>query len=194
MPPLSLPATYRRAARPWSLDELAETYRLAIGRGAEPDPADPSHHPIQPLSTAIPRLVRLAAAVHILHVLPTRASERAPNGLAIVDQLLSTLDQTAAGALYLCHLALETAERDDPVDEWVSYALEQAAEALPHVSLSTRPPSLIHHAEEAARWVAVAIDKAYSDPPAAPRAIADALGHVLVVCVFADLAYDRQDP
>ena len=29
--------------------------------------------------------------------------------------------------------------------------------------------------------------------PAAPRAIADALGHLLVVCVFADLAYDRRD-
>ena len=54
------------------------------------------------------------------------------------------------------------------------------------------PPSLTIHAEEAARWVAVAIDQAHDGPPA-PRAIADALGHLLVVCGFADLAYDRRD-
>ena len=122
----------------------------------------------------------------------SRASERAPNGLAIVDRLLSTLDQAAAGALYLCHLALEAASvMTLSTSGCLSYALEQATEALPHFSFSTRPPSLIHHAEEAPRWVAVAIDQAYRDPPTAPRAIADALGHLLVVCVFADLAYDR---
>jgi hypothetical protein len=124
-------------------------------------------------------------------VLPRRASEGSSAGGALVEQLFSTLDQTAAGALRLCHLALESAEREDPVDEWVSYALDQAADALPHVSYTASPPSLIGHAEEAARCVAVAIDQAYDDPPAAPRAVADALGHLLVVCVFADLGHDR---
>ena len=52
-----------------------------------------------------------------------------------------------------------------------------------HRSYTSTPPSLII-AEKAARWVAM-----FGDPPA-PRAIADALGHLLVVCVFADLAYD----
>ena len=189
---LSLSATYRRAARAWPPDELADAYRAAIARGRQVDPSEPGDHPIAPLSTAIPRLVRLAAAVHVLHVLPQRPSERTADGVAIVEQLLSTLDQTAAGALRLCHFALEAADRTDPVDEWVSYALEESADALAHVSFTARPPSLINHAEEAARWVAVAIDQAHSDPPAAPRAIADALSHLLVVCVFADLAAGRQ--
>jgi hypothetical protein len=128
-----------------------------------------------------------------LHVLPQRASEHTPDRVSIVEQLLSTVDQSAAAALLLCHLALEAADGDDPVDEWVFHALEEAADALPRLSFTARPPSLIDHAEEAARSVAVAIDQAHNDPPAAPRGIADALGHLLVACVFADLAYGRQD-
>ena len=50
-----------------------------------------------------------------------------------------------------------------------------AADALARVSYTASPPSLINHAEDAARWVAVAIDQAHADPPSAPRAIADAL-------------------
>ena len=119
--------------------------------------------------------------------MPSRARERTAGGLGIVEQLLSRLDETDAGALYLCDVALECAERTDPVDEWVSYAVEQAADALPHVSFTASPPSLIGHAEEATRWVAVAIDQAHADPPAAPRAIADALSHLLVVRVFAEV-------
>ena len=105
--------------------------------------------------------------------------------------MVRTLDETAAGALRLCHLALEVADRSDAADEWVSYTVEQTSEALPAVSVTARPPSLIGHAEEAARWVAVSIDHAYADPPAAPRAIADALSHLLVLCVFADDVADR---
>ena len=187
----NLSATYRRAARTWSPDDLTTLYHAAIDRGAESDPVEPSDHPIGSLASTIPRLVRLAAAAHILHVLPRRASERTPDGLALVDQLFSMVDETAASALRLCHLALESADRTDPVDEWVSHALEAATDALAHVSYTTTPPSLINHVEEAARWVAVAIDQADADPPSAPRAIADALAQLLVVCVFADLAYDR---
>jgi hypothetical protein len=188
----NLSITYRHAARTWSSDELAETYRTTIARGVQSDPGEPSDHPIGSLASTIPRLVRLAATAHVLHVLPIPASDETPDGVALVDQLFSTLDHTAAGALRLCHLALESAERDDPVDEWVSYALDQAGAALPHVNYTASPPSLISHAEEAARWVAVAIAQAHHDPPSAPRAIADALAHLLVVCVFADVAYDRR--
>jgi hypothetical protein len=193
---LSLSATYRRAARPWPPDQLANAYRAALRRGERSDPPlKPSEHPIGSLASTIPRLVRLAAAAHILHVLPERAAKRTADGALIVEQLLSTLDNSAAPALRLCHFALESADRSDSADDWVSYALEEAADALPRVSLTAHPPSLIDHAEEAARSVAVAVDAAYSDPPAAPRPIADSLAHLLVVCVFADLAYDRhQDP
>jgi len=190
--PLSLSATYGRAARSWPPDQLANAYRAALRRGERSDPAlEPSPHPIGSLSSAIPRLVRLAAAAHILHALPEHTDKRTADDAVIVEQLLSTLDQSAAGALCLCHFALETADRDDPVDDWVSYALEETAAALRQVSLTARPPSLIDHAEEAARSVAVAIDAAYGDPPAAARPIGDALAHLLVVCVFADLVYDR---
>jgi hypothetical protein len=179
------------AARSGSSDELAEAYRAAIVRATESDPIAPSNHPVGSLTSTIPRLVRLAATVHILHVLPTRASDSTPDGVALVAQLCSTVDQTAAGSLRLCHLAIESADRSDPLDEWVAYALDQASDALPRVSYTVSPPSLISHAEEAARWVAVAIDQAHADPPAAPRAIADALSHLLVVCVFADVLADR---
>src|SRR5439155_10453262 len=112
------------------------------------DPVEPSDHPIGSVASTIPRLVRLAAATLILHVLPRPASERTPDGVALVDQLFSALDQSAAGALRLCHLALESAERTDPLEEWTSFALDEAADALSHVSYTTSPPSLIAHAEE----------------------------------------------
>jgi hypothetical protein len=112
-----------------------------------------------------------------------RGRERTPGGLEIVEQLLATLEETGAGALYLCNVALECADRTDSVDEWVSYAVEESPDALPHVSFTALPPSLISDAEEATRCVAAAIDQAHADPPAAPRAIADTLSHLLVVCV-----------
>jgi hypothetical protein len=158
-------------------------------RAGEPCSPDP----VGSLTSSIPRVVRVAAAAHIVHVLPGSTSERTTDGVALVDQLLTALDQAASGALRLCQLALEAADLTDPVDEWVSCALEETADALPRLSLTANPPSLIEHAEEAARCVAVAIDHAHSDPPAAPRAITDALGHLLVICVFADTAYDRKD-
>jgi hypothetical protein len=73
----------------------------------------------------------------------------------------------------------------------VAYTIGQASAELPRVSYTASPPSLTSHAEEAAQWVAVAIDQAHGDPPAAPRAIADALGHLLVVCVFANVLEGR---
>ena len=60
-----------------------------------------------------------------------------------------------------------------------------------HLSCTASPPSLISHAEEAARWVGVAIDEAHGELPAAPRAIADGLSHLLVMWVPADVLADR---
>ena len=185
--PFSLSAAYRQVARARTLDELTGTYRSAIARDSQYAGEAPATHPIGPLSSTIPRLGRLTAAAHILHIVPSRARERTAEGLEIVEQLFATLEETDAGALYLCNLALECADRTDPAGEWVSYAVEEAADALPHVSFTASPPSLIRHAEEAARCVAVAIDQAHADPPAAPRAIADALSHLLVVRVFAEV-------
>jgi hypothetical protein len=189
----ALSTTYHRASRAWSLDELVGVYRAAVERGERSSPPTdrPPSDPVGPLTQAIPHLIRLAAATHVLHVLPELAGERIVQGQEIIDQLYSTVDQTAAEALFLCSLALEASDRFDPVDEWVSHAVEQASDALPHLLLRAQPPSLIGHAEEAGRWVAVAIDLAHADPSAAPRAISDALGHLLVLCAFADLLSGR---
>jgi hypothetical protein len=189
----TLSATYRRASRDWSPDELLGVYKAAVIRGERSwQPADrPASDPVGPLTYAIPHLIRLAAATHVLHVLPELTDERVLQGEEIIEQLYSTVDRTAVEALFLCHIALEASDRSDPVDEWVAHAVEQAADALPHVLLSARPPSLIGHAEEAGRWLAVAIEQAHADPPAAPRAIADALGHLLVLCAFAGVLYGR---
>ena len=70
---LSLDAVYRQLARPWPDDELAERYHAAYERGAGDLPAgeEPPERPITLLATAIPRLISLAVAANVLHLLPT---------------------------------------------------------------------------------------------------------------------------
>jgi len=187
--------TYRRAARAWPPGELAAVYRAAADRGAKTTHLDRERlatDPVGPLSSAVPWLARLAGAVHVLHVLPEPVGDRVADGREIAANLFAAVDQAATGAVYLCDLALTGAKRGDPVADWVSYAVEQASDALPRLSYTARPPSLIAHTEEAARCLAVAIDHAHADPSAAPSAIADALGHLLVVSAITDTAYERQ--
>ena len=58
--------------------------------------------PLALLATAVPRLISLAVAANVLHILPATAT----SSTTLADELLSTLDQTAAGSLRRCHLAL----------------------------------------------------------------------------------------
>ena len=101
----SLDATYRGLARPWQPDELAERYRATYLRGASdlPPGEPPPDRPLALLATAVPRLISLAVAANVLHILPSAATGAA----ALADELLSTIDQTAAGSLHRCHLALD---------------------------------------------------------------------------------------
>ena len=200
MAPLSrsLASVYHRAARAWSTGELADRYHAANERGLGDMPAgDPGpDRPISHLSTAIPRTISLVAAAHVLHVLPGRATDRDPDGTALLTHLFSTIDETAAGALHRCQLALDALgrERQDPLatpDEWLPYVYGEAVEELKHTSPDAKPPGLIDHAEQSARDIARAIYHLDIDEPTAPQTIADALSHLLAVCVFADLAAGR---
>ena len=182
--------TYRRLARPWQPDELAERYRAAYARGAPdlPSGEQPSDSPVTLLATAVPRLISLAVAANVLHVLPAVTS-----GSPVADDLLSTLDLTAAGSLHRCHLALEAAgnSRGYQAEDWLPLVCDQAVHALLDASPTADPPSLVEHAQEAGRWAALAIGSLDRDAPNAPEAISDCLTHLLVVCVFADTAADR---
>ena len=192
----TLASTYRSVARPWSADELAAAMTPPALRGESDLPAGEQlpDRPIGLLTTAIPRMISLAAAAHILHVLPSRTTDRAADGAAIVTHLFSTIDETAAGSLRRCHLALEADGRahDYPADEWLPYIYDETAEELHQASPTAQPPSLIEHAEQAGRWAALAIGALDRDAPTAPQAIADCLTHLLFVCVFADIASSRR--
>ena len=185
---ISPDAVYRQLARPWPADELAERYHAAYKRGADDLPAgeEPPERPITLLATAIPRLISLAVAANVLHLLPTSTRD----ALDIADELITTLDATATGSLHRCHLALESdgESRGYDADEWLPLAYEQAADWLQHTSPSADPPSLIEHAQQAGRFAALAIGSLDRDAANVPEAITDILAHLLTVCVFADAA------
>jgi hypothetical protein len=182
----SLDATYRALARSWQPDELTERYNAAMLRGAgDLPPGEPApDRPVALLATAVPRLISLAVAANVLHILPSAATGAA----ALADELLSTIDQTAAGSLHRCHLALDATGHDsdaDTAEEWLPYIYEEAAHHLQALSPTADPPSLIHHPQEAGRYTAIAIGLLDRDAAKAPEAIADCLAHLLTVCVFA---------
>ena len=105
-PLTNLEAVYRQLARPWSADELAGRYHAAYERGAGDLPAgeEPPDRPITLLATAIPRLISLAVAANVLHLLPTSTDD----GAVVAEELIATIDATATGALHRCHLALQS--------------------------------------------------------------------------------------
>ena len=185
---ISPDAVYRQLARPWPDDELAERYHAAYKRGADDLPAgeEPPDRPITLLATAIPRLISLAVAANVLHLLPTSTRD----ALDIADELITTLDATATGSLHRCHLALESdgESRGHDADEWLPLAYEQAADWLQHTSPAADPPPLIEHAQQAGRFAALAIGSLDRDAPSVPEAITDCLAQLLFVCVFADTA------
>ena len=185
----SLDATYRGLARRWRPDELAERYHAALLRGASdmPPGEPPPERPLALLATAVPRLISLAVAANVLHILPSAATGAA----ALADELLSTVDQTAAGSLRRCHLALDTTGHEagaDTAEEWLPYICDEAAQHLRALSPTADPPSVIEHAQEAGRYTAIAIGLLDGDAARAPEAISDCLAHLLTVCVFADAA------
>ena len=185
---ISTDAVYRQLARPWPTGELAERYQAAYLRGEGDLPAgeEPPERPITLLATAIPRLISLAVAANILHLLPTSTDD----GADIAEELIATIDATSTGALHRCHLALQSdgESRGYDADEWLPLAYEQAADWLEHASPAADPPSVIEHAQQAGRFAALAIGSLDRDAPTVPEAITDCLAHLLFTCVFADAA------
>ncbi len=188
----SLDPIYRRIARPWSADELADRYRAADEQGAADLPSDeePPDRPITLLATAVPRLISLAVATNVLHTLPDIAQE---SGSGLADELITTIDTTATGSLHRGHRALHADghSRGYDADDWLSLVYDAAADALEMASPISDPPSLIEHSQQAGRFAALAIGSLDADTPAASEAICDCLGHLLFVCLFADAASDR---
>jgi hypothetical protein len=189
----SLDCIYRRVARPWTADELADRHQAAYRRGSTDLPAGepPPERPITLLATAVPRLISLAVASNVLHVLP---DTRHQAGAGVAVGLLATIDATATGSLHRCQLALEADGRSRGYhpDEWLPLAYEQTAEWLEHASPTSETPALVEHAQQAGRLAALAIGALDRDIPSVPEAIADCIAHLLVVCVLADEA--RQNP
>lgn len=183
----SLDSIYRRVARPWTAEELAGRHHAAYRRGSGDLPAgeEPSDRPITLLATAVPRLISLAVASNVLHVLP---ETRRKAGEGVAAELLATVDATATGSLHRCQLALEAdgRARGYHADEWLPLTYEQAAHWLEDSSPASEPPALVEHAQQAGRLAALVIGALDRDAPSVPEAIADCLAHLLVVCIFAD--------
>ena len=185
-------AVYRQLARPWPADELADRYHAAYERGAGDLPVgeEPPERPITRLATAIPRLISLAVAANVLHLLPTSTHD----GAALAEELIRTIDATATGSLHRCHLALQSdgESRGYDADEWLPLAFEQAADWLEHASAAADPPPAIEHAQQSGLFAALAIGSLDRDARSVPEAITDCLAHLLFTCVFADTAaYSR---
>ena len=190
-PMLSLDATYSRLAGPWSHEQLAARYREANRHGEQAieDVQEVSDRPISLLATGIPASASFSVAIHVLHVLPTSARGE------LAKQLVDTAEKNAADVLHRCHLALELDGRahDYAADEWLPVVYDVATPLLESARLDREPPSVVQHAQEAVHWLASAVINLDQDSAETPAALADALGRLLIVCVFADAAHDHGD-
>jgi hypothetical protein len=188
----TLDSIYRLVARPWTAEGLDARRQAAYRRGSDDLPAgeQPPDRPITLLATAVPRLISLAVAANVLHVLP---DTRGPAGAGIAAELLATLDATGTGSLHRCQLALEAdgRSRGYPADDWFPLIYDQAAEWLEDSSPMSEPPALVEHAQQAGRLAAVAIGALDRDTPTVPEAITDCIAHLLFVCIFVDTATGR---
>ena len=156
-------------------------------RGACLPPREPTSRPVGLLATAVPRLVSLAVATYAVHVLPNADT---PERAALDDELFATIDMAAAGSLRRCHLALDAdgRERGYTADEWLPVIYSVADDALHEASVTAEPPPIVRLSQDAARWVAIAIDALDQDAPSVTESLSDALGRLLVVFMFADIA------
>jgi hypothetical protein len=185
-----LPAAYDRLARAWTHEALAGRYRDAKRRGEQLPECDQDHlirRPIAMLASAVPACASLSVTIHVIHVLP------ATGALALRDQLLRNAENNSAVALYRCHAALELdgQAHDYSADEWLPAVYDIATPLLESARLDREPPSVVQHAQDAVHWLASAVINLDEDSTETPAALADALGRLLIVSVFADAARDH---
>lgn len=188
-PMIDLGATYSRLAGPWSHEQLAGHYREADRRGEQSvkDLVEVPDRPISLLATGIPASASFSVAIHVLHALPSSARGE------LANELVDTAGKNAADVLHRCHLALELDGRahNYAADEWLPVIYDVATPLLESARLDQEPPSVVQHAQEAVHWLASAVINLDQDSTETPAALADALGRLLIVCVFADAARDH---
>jgi len=187
-----LSAAYEQLARPWTHEQLADHYREANRQGQSQLECDQDHlirRPIAMLASAVPACAALSVAIHVIHVLPNPADP------GLLDQLLGTAEKNAAVALHRCHQALELdgQAHDYSADEWLPAVYDIAESLLETARLNHEPPSLVEQAQEAVRWLSRAIIELDHDAHDAAAAIADALGRILALHVFAEVARTPTD-
>jgi hypothetical protein len=132
----------------------------------------------------VPAGATLSVAIHVLHVLPATSDP------GLMEQLLGNLEEQAAVVLHRCHRALELDGQAHhyTADEWLPTVYDIAATHLEASRLNCEPPSLVEQAQEAVRWLSRAIIDLDQDARDATAAIVDALGRILALYVFADVA------
>ena len=182
-----LSATYDRLARRWTHEQLSDHFHRPRRRGEELPECDQDHlirRPIAMLATAVPSCATLSVAIHVIHVMPATGDP------SVVQQLLDNAEKSSAIALHRGYQALELDGRahDYTGDVWLPAVYDIAASLLEAARLDREPPSLVEQAQEAVRWLSHAIVELDRDAPDAASAIADALGRILALHVFADVA------
>ena len=183
----SLEAIYRDLARPWPIDELAARYQAADERGASDMPAGetPPDRPITLLATAIPRLISLAVAANVLHILPAAVLDAAIGN----DSSARSISPPPAACTAATWRSKPTrALRATTPTSGYRSPTSRPPTGSKHASPAADPPALIDHAQQAGRYAALAIGSLDRDAPNSPEAITDTLAHLLTVCVIADAA------
>jgi hypothetical protein len=192
---IDLPAVYRDLLRPWSPDELEHYYANALRRGERDLPAeDPGTRPLALLATTIPRLNSLIVAAYAIHVV---TPSLAPEATSLHTDMLEIARNAAAGGLSRCHLALaaeltastdELPAGDETADGWRPVILDNADAALARLDPTDEPPPAYTLAQDAAIWVARAIELIDQQHPDRIHALTETLARLLALSVFADLA------
>jgi hypothetical protein len=124
----------------------------------------------------------------VLHVLPTNARGE------LANQLVDNAGKNAADVLHRRHLALELDGRahDYAAHEWLPVIYDVAMPLLESARLDREPPSVVQHAQETVHWLASAVINLDHDSTETPAALADALGRLPIVRVFAHAARDHE--
>jgi hypothetical protein len=192
---IDLPAVYRDLLRPWSPDELKPFYANALRRGERELPAeDPGIRPLGLLATAIPRLNSLVVAAYAIHLV---SPSLAPEATALHADMLKVAGSASAGGLLRCHLALvaelaasadELPAGDETAEAWRPVVFDNADAALAGLALTQEPPPAYALAQDAAIWIARAIELIDQHHPDRIAALTEALARLLAISVFAEIA------
>jgi hypothetical protein len=120
----------------------------------------------------------------VLHALPVTADGE------LAQRLVGTIEANAADVLHRCHRALELDGRahEYSANEWLPAVYEIASSLLKSLRLNLEPPSVVQYTQEAVRWLATAVINLDQDSADTSAALTDALGRLLVACVFAHAA------